>query len=618
MDDSHGYRPYTSGNPYLYGSINTRGALHLYTFLSIKNKMRLFVKKRQELIFFIIVLSALLRFFHLDSVPPGLGRDEVSVAYNAFSILKTGRDEHQRFLPVYFEAIGDQKLPVIVYLSTISVGIFGLTELGARFPFAFLGTLTIVSLYLLMREYSRSMPDKNLARFVFLAPILLAINPWHMAHSRAVYEILLGTFFFTTGMFCFLKALISRRWFILSLFLFILAFYTYSMTRLLSPLLFLTLVFIYRKSLNRFSPSFKLLILALAAVSLIPFAATFFSPGGVYGPAEAVIFTSGKIKSLILEFRTYLSLQGVSLIGSLFFNKFMMTFYEYGKNILASLSPEFYFAKGSEVAGIGTNGQFYMIEFLPFMVGLVYVLRRAWAGDRFLRALFAWIILTILSASLTINPPYATRTLFLVVPVIAVISLGWLKLFLFIKEKRKKAATQLFAVFIVSVYLWHTMFYLLSYYLRFPVVYAKNWESENKELFTYLKNQEPELDRIVITHPEESMYAFLLFYHQIDPAFVWSHLERHGPDSEGWKHAKKLGKYEFRSIDDWAQEWDPGKNVLLVVHGGEHEDRTDFTREFYYPMKYTVFADGRNIVGFPEKRVAYRIYKYVKGELVKE
>ena len=42
----------------------------------------------------ITFIGAWLRFAELDSVPPGFYIDEASFGYNAYSILKTGRDEY--------------------------------------------------------------------------------------------------------------------------------------------------------------------------------------------------------------------------------------------------------------------------------------------------------------------------------------------------------------------------------------------------------------------------------------------------------------------------------------------------------------------------------------------
>ncbi|MEK7166717.1 MAG: 4-amino-4-deoxy-L-arabinose transferase, partial [Patescibacteria group bacterium] len=48
----------------------------------------------------ITILAAILRIYGLDQYPPALYSDEVSQGYNAYSILKTGRDEFGTWLPV--------------------------------------------------------------------------------------------------------------------------------------------------------------------------------------------------------------------------------------------------------------------------------------------------------------------------------------------------------------------------------------------------------------------------------------------------------------------------------------------------------------------------------------
>jgi len=155
-----------------------------------------------------------------------------------------------------------------------------------------------------------------------------------------------------------------------------------------------------------------------------------------------------------------------------------------------------------------------------------------------------------------------------------------------------------------------TYFYFISYYFRFPVVYAQNWEAENKELFAYLKKDENKFDTIIISKPELSMYAFLLFYHQVPPQTVWTGLERHGADPDGWRHGKKLGKYEFRNID-WEKDFLEPKNLIFVSQGWEYPDRQVVTKEILYPQKFNVFPYGQEVIAYPEKKVAFRIWKYV-------
>ncbi|EKD95597.1 MAG: hypothetical protein ACD_24C00433G0001, partial [uncultured bacterium] len=58
--------------------------------------------KTLTILLLIVLLGGALRFYQLASVPPSLARDEVSVGYNAYSILKTGKDEYGRIFPLSF------------------------------------------------------------------------------------------------------------------------------------------------------------------------------------------------------------------------------------------------------------------------------------------------------------------------------------------------------------------------------------------------------------------------------------------------------------------------------------------------------------------------------------
>ena len=47
----------------------------------------------------IIVIAVIFRFVNLANIPIGFNDDEAAFGYNAYSILKTGKDEWGRFLP---------------------------------------------------------------------------------------------------------------------------------------------------------------------------------------------------------------------------------------------------------------------------------------------------------------------------------------------------------------------------------------------------------------------------------------------------------------------------------------------------------------------------------------
>ncbi len=116
------------------------------------------IKKNQFLVL-IIVIAALVRFIAIGDNPPSLNWDEVSHGYNAYSILKTGKDEWGKSFPTIFRAYGDYKLPVYIYLTAITESLFGLNAFAVRLPSVLAGIATVIFTYLLVSELFR--PKKH-------------------------------------------------------------------------------------------------------------------------------------------------------------------------------------------------------------------------------------------------------------------------------------------------------------------------------------------------------------------------------------------------------------------------------------------------------------------------
>ena len=110
-------------------------------------------KKYLTPIFLIIIslLSVILFLYKMNVSPPALNADEATNAYDAYSILKTGKDQYGNFMPLRFKSFGDYKLPLLTYFAVPFIKVFGLTETGIRmvnFPFVLLFPLVIFLLTL--------------------------------------------------------------------------------------------------------------------------------------------------------------------------------------------------------------------------------------------------------------------------------------------------------------------------------------------------------------------------------------------------------------------------------------------------------------------------------------
>src|SRR3989344_3840789 len=147
----------------------------------------------------ILILAFLLRFYKVTEVPPSLNWDEVSIGYNAYSILKTGRDEWNQFLPLHFKSYGEYKLPAQIYASIPGIYIFGLNELGVRVTPILYAVLTVLLVFLIGKEIFKS------SLIGLTSAFLLAISPWHIQLTRVSFESSFSLFWTCLGIYLLVK-----------------------------------------------------------------------------------------------------------------------------------------------------------------------------------------------------------------------------------------------------------------------------------------------------------------------------------------------------------------------------------------------------------------------------
>src|SRR3989304_1104095 len=100
----------------------------------------------------ILALALFLRLWKIDTVPVSLVGDELDVGYQAYSILKTGKDYSGNSWPIHFQSLAEWRTPLYLYSSVPTVALFGITPLGVRLPALIFGVLGVMLLYLLVKE----------------------------------------------------------------------------------------------------------------------------------------------------------------------------------------------------------------------------------------------------------------------------------------------------------------------------------------------------------------------------------------------------------------------------------------------------------------------------------
>ena len=153
---------------------------------------------QKYILILIMIVAILLRFVQLGNVPASPDWDEAAIGYNAYSILKTGRDEYGAFLPVVLRSFDDYKPPLYTYLTILPVWIFGLDTWVVRLPAAVLGTLGVLGVYFLVKallEFLNPAVRQRWAYLPLIAAFCLAISPWHVLFSRVAFEANVGVTF---------------------------------------------------------------------------------------------------------------------------------------------------------------------------------------------------------------------------------------------------------------------------------------------------------------------------------------------------------------------------------------------------------------------------------------
>lgn len=574
---------------------------------------------------FLILLAGFLRFYKLGEIPNGLYQDETAIGYNAYSILETGKDEHGISTPVYFKSFGDYKLPVYIYLTTISVKLFGLTEWAVRFPSALFGTLSVLVMYLFIRElFNRTQitelndqhGKKNfIGHWVlsseFLAgfsALLFAINPWHLHYSRATFEVSIALFFFLLGGL-FLIRQEKRGAFFFGTLCFIIALYTYNLTRLLSPLLYVLFLWVYKDRVRHVSKNELVGTTIFSLFLLLPFLSTLLAGGGAASARGTFIFTSSSVQAPLLELRSYfLSLP--PLWNKIFFNQMISSLWLYFNNVARYFSVEFFFLTGSAHGNhsIGNVGQFYLFELPLVLIGLFQILNikksqsyKLMRPHDFVYSLssliLGWTSITILTAALTREAPHATRSFFLLVPLVTFCAIGLLHVLSWLKSRR------IIILIGAAFVMYNLVYYFSSYYLRFPIFYAKQWRAEDKELALFIKSIEAQYDHIIVDKESGLVYPSLLFFQQFPPKNFQETVKRSPDDSEGFSEVVSFGKYEFRQID-WAKEIRSPRTLFVTSTDNKPNDVVTM-KEFFYSERPVVISVKEQIAQYPVKESAY-------------
>lgn len=503
------------------------------------------MNKKLFSLIFIVILGFLIRIWRIDIIPPGINRDEASIGYTAYSILKTGKDEYGTFLPLSIKSFGDWKLPLYVYLDIIPVKLLSLNELSVRFPSAILGTLTIIVTYFLILEIFQINNKKQLVALI--GAFLLAISPWHIHFSRVTSEANISVFLVSFGLLLFLKGLKSKYILFLSSIILALSLYTYHASHIFTVLLFLGLIIVlYYAKTNK----------SLMAMFILPFVLL----TGIILKQTFLSADKTKISGLSPLSNKYLIYENIdlarldhdgteSLSAKLFHNKIFLVFGSFLEGYSRSFSQEFLFLKGGGNLqhNIPGFGNLYLAESIFIILGIYFSFKNSYKW-RWL--LFYWLIISPIPAAITKDAPHSARML-AILPLPHILSaIAIVEIYQILKNKSLK-----YFYIIVILFLFSLNFsvYLDKYYIHFPKNGEIAWGGGYKDLIASVNALSGKYSEILMDRPDYSPYIYFLFYNKTDPEKFQNEVIRYPDDMEGFQHIKSFNNLTFKKLD-WSED----------------------------------------------------------------
>lgn len=470
--------------------------------------------KSWGLFIFIIILASFLRLYQLDKVPVGLHGDEASIGYNAFSLLKTAKDQNGNFLPLAIDQFGDFRPAGYHYIDVPFVAVMGLNTLSTRLPSALFGISSIIVFYFLLFELF------NKKSISLLGSFLLAVSPWHIVISRATSEGVIAAFFVLLGtvfLFHSFKKTKHSVWFLVLGFLsYFISFLFYHSARLFAPMIIITLfpIAYYHFKLTR-----KFIILS-AGLFIILITSLFFLltiGKGSYRAADVSILN---IPGGSKELKQSMDEDGTQnpLLTRFFHNKFYFYSRLFAIEYYQHFNGEFLFVNNGNPVRykVPWSGNLYPVEAPFLLLGFAFLLTAALKEKKLLFLIpIAWLFLGPVPAGLTWEDiPNVQRASFEIYGLVMLSSYGLYEVFqLFSKKTWTYSLGILIAVFFLQNFFYFSHNYFYHSALQEPWYRSA---SESQVVFDVVNNLS-KYDRVEMTTQNNNNFIFYLYYTQFDP-----------------------------------------------------------------------------------------------------
>jgi 4-amino-4-deoxy-L-arabinose transferase-like glycosyltransferase len=467
--------------------------------------------------------------------------DEATTGYNAYSILKTGKDEYGKSFPILMRFMGSYSPSLYTYLSVIPIYSLGLSAFSVRVVSAVCGVLSIFVFYLILRE---SEIFKN--RYIeVLGTLFFAVSPWTVFYARVGYEIYLGFLLFMVGVYFCLRGLKNPKGVIWGFLVLSLSSYGAHTERFLVSLFgVLYVVVFWRKLLVKKTRIFLVmgiiagLLVQVPHLTLINTDALMSKNSLFYG--DVVVRQAEKIRYLPDVISYPLS----------FLREYFSQFVSY-------FSPKnlFFFGESDLQRSIPCLSVFYPWMIVLYVAGFWRVYKNK--GSDFSKFLVILLFCTPAVVSLTATPFSTQRALPHLLPLGVVLTFG-------VDEILGKVSKSVFVVGVVVFLTYSFLFLWRGYFVLLPNLRANAWGWGVEKLVEEIEKN-PQKHWVVDQSRKKPLYIQIAFYQKYSPQKiqegVGEKIAKNYYNLVDFESEKIMGNVEIRNIN-WEE--DPCKDQILV------------------------------------------------------
>ncbi len=527
----------------------------------------------------IILVAIFFRFYNLSQVPPQPSVDEVSIGYNAYSILKTGADEYGTKFPILLRAYDDFRPALYTYITVPFIKLFGLDIFAVRLPSAILGVLGVIGTYYLVKELITNVkkfsPPNWRIQFSIseIAALLLAVSPWHIYLSRLGHEVNASFTFLIFGLLFFFRFLNKGKWnLVLSALFFAFSFDSYQSTKIIIPFLTIALLILFYKKLLKE----KIIVLFSAIVGMLiitPILLSSFDENALIRfKGTSLLGNSPSYFEKVLE-RSSINRQNNDLLGLAFDNRKVASILLISNAYLSHFDPVWLFSnKGDEPFKSPGVGLMYLFELPLILLSFLFLLRSG-ISKKNIALIMTLGLIAIIPASLTTGYPHGMRA-FSLLPVPQILGgIGLISLLGFLKSRRLQVGVfGLFFFLTIIAILW----FYHSYFVLLPRELGHHFQYGVVTAFEETGKIEGNYDKIIVSNKERlfESYMFYLYSNKYDPII---YQKSGGTKSGGFAKEHKIGNYVFGDIKNKI-----GRNQIYIINPEEITADMQVIKEIKY------------------------------------